>query len=1091
MITRMPWRVLTVLACLGGLAYADTASRIAVIGDTDDQNLAALVTTELTGHPNIVLVERDDLAKAGDELKLQQLAGSDAVALGKLLGADGLIFIDKRPDGVEVRFTAVGLGYALFDDHIAADAKLPEEAKSIAHRVVNYTPKLKLDPAKAIPISVLNLRADYATSDSTALERKLTLLLENRLSAQSQYVVLERRHAWSLSFEHSLNPASPSFLRGAYVIDGTLSAVGQDSAQATVHLRVRTPAGREVASVCQGLPADLVDAIVAQVNKTTGGAAIAPDSSVDNEAREYLNEGIWGLQHNSNEAALEALDSSELLGGNIADITAARILVLANLLNTGLERWYPKITDEYEPTIDASELAQKTDMAIREIHEAVRYRDEKLESRLQAYTSAGDELKYNVTTHSEEEKALYPICKVLVLLEQANSPHTDELRRALRSLTGYDPLRGQPAEGFGTRLSSGDCSRVFADDWAETFEEELAYYKLICTDRQVVLPDITERPDDRFCARLFKTPSERRQAFEAFVESLKEKADAHMTYLFFKTHSTDLAGADSAYLEIIAELWSKRAELLATTNYTPLMVNLQVVSEDARTRKGAAALPLLHYYLTTAKQRSYNIKLLQLLWHPQAFPDTEAPQLWKEFSDYRQLIEAQLKGGDLFNFDNDMDQMTIPFKVRFAQLVTLPALPATPPTDALVATKFWYPWMSIGSPASCDANIMDIDKKGPWICSYLNVPHETDLYHLNLDDFSTQSIPNPGNHIPENLKATPQAVFMTWETTSNGFSDTRPHAMGRFDLATSTWTVHAMPEYAACHLFCLGDSLYMFLGIGRSQDESAVTRYDWDQDKLTILSSTRRRPAQNQFDDRPRMQYGQIFLGPGRRPCLTTFEGTYYLQDIPGTWPEVFDSSFNNQTLTTLGKTLVLDQRGEAVLLDPGHAEPEYWMAPSQPQERKLGSPGHPSVKEMAPWADKTLFRSPGQKSMWYTQTCFYGDRLFILNKPAIKGGDYDLLCYEKGKGKDPRHIPLRFHLDDKSREALSHIPSGLPATWDINQIDHPDTTIYPSSDVQFYAAKQGLCIVPHNVGFWFLPYNDLDAYLKSHPSPVATNGTP
>src|SRR5471032_3335071 len=77
---------------------ADPASvRVAVISDADNQNLAALVTTELSSSPDISLVERDDLAKIGDELKLQQLAGGDAVALGRLVGADGLLFLNKSP----------------------------------------------------------------------------------------------------------------------------------------------------------------------------------------------------------------------------------------------------------------------------------------------------------------------------------------------------------------------------------------------------------------------------------------------------------------------------------------------------------------------------------------------------------------------------------------------------------------------------------------------------------------------------------------------------------------------------------------------------------------------------------------------------------------------------------------------------------------------------------------------------------------------------------------------------------------------------------------------------------------------------------
>jgi hypothetical protein len=235
-------RIGLILVSMGSCALAqDPAiavlphpSRVAVISTADTADLAALVITELSGNPEISLVERDDLAKIGDELKLQQLAGSDAVAFGRLVGADGLLFLNKGADGIQIRFTAVGLGYALFDDQATPETDLPQLAKSLAHRVAGYAPQLKLDPAHAIPISVLNLRADYATADSTALERKLTLLLESRLASLPEYVVLERRHAWSLGFEHSLATTPKPLLHGVYVVDGALSLPAQGTNEITI-----------------------------------------------------------------------------------------------------------------------------------------------------------------------------------------------------------------------------------------------------------------------------------------------------------------------------------------------------------------------------------------------------------------------------------------------------------------------------------------------------------------------------------------------------------------------------------------------------------------------------------------------------------------------------------------------------------------------------------------------------------------------------------------------------------------------------------------------------------------------------------------
>jgi hypothetical protein len=228
------------------------------------------------------------------------------------------------------------------------------------------------------------------------------------------------------------------------------------------------------------------------------------------------------------------------------------------------------------------------------------------------------------------------------------------------------------------------------------------------------------------------------------------------------------------------------------------------------------------------------------------------------------------------------------------------------------------------------------------------------------------------------------------------------------------------------------------------------------------------------------MFYAQIFAGPNHKPCMTTMEGTYYIQETPGPWPEVFDGAFINQSVTSLGKTLVLSQNGEAVFLDPDQSAPEYWMAPTQPQFRKPSPPNTPPVKQTTPWLDKTIWDLPPDGKMSYTKVAFNDGRLFILNKPAIKGGAYDLVCYSKSFGRTPRHIPLQFHLSDKDRAALVVSPQGMSPTFNLDQIDHPDTIVYPSSEVQFFAAKQGLCIQLFYFGFWFVPYSDIEAYLKS-----------
>jgi hypothetical protein len=147
---------------------------------------------------------------------------------------------------------------------------------------------------------------------------------------------------------------------------------------------------------------------------------------------------------------------------------------------------------------------------------------------------------------------------------------------------------------------------------------------------------------------------------------------------------------------------------------------------------------------------------------------------------------------------------------------------------------------------------------------------------------------------------------------------------------------------------------------------------------------------------------------------------------------------------------------------------------------RTRATPGQQPARLPSPWAAQAIWDPPSEHT-WYTKMAFTRDRLFILDPPAQKGGDYDLLLFQKGQARTGRHIPLEFHLSDTDRPSLSAKPDHAPATWTADEIEHPDTTKYPSGNVQFFGTAQGLVIQPANVGFWFIPYSDIDAHIKAH----------
>jgi hypothetical protein len=1077
---------------IGALANPAPA-RIAVISDADNKDLAALITTELSSNQQVTLVERNDFAKIGDELKLQQLAGSDSVALGKLVRADGLLFLDKIPSGIEVRFTAVGLGYALFDDQITADQNPFQMAKSITHRLTGYASKLKLDPTKAIPISVLNLRADYGTPQSLSVERNLTLLLESKLTSVPEYVVLERRHAWSLGFEHSLDPAAKPLLRGAYLIDGTLSISSRTSDDCKVALRIRVPNGSESTTSFQGTVKDLpalADHLLAGVQKKLGGTLPVPGSSTTQEADEYLREALWGWRSRAPEAALEAVDSAELLGGNEADVVGLRVQSIVELCDQGMEDWYPFFDDpDTLPTFDPAELSERTDLILRALHDTARYRADKLESKLDALKSIGPWEVGNFRTGTLEADVTNVASKLLVILDQRQSPRADELRQTLRLVTGYDPLNGNPGKRMPATYNNTISRLLFADDWAQSLDEELAFYRLLCTDKEQVLPTAVIRdPQKRFCVRFLLTPEARQQGFDNFVESLKSNPDSRRTYLVLKTHSADPAAADTAYRNYLDELWEMRDQLVQSNSYTPAIESSYDVNEQVAARNGAAGLLLLHLLLTTDKPGSCTLPLFKMLVQPGSFSAENVATLWPELQAYRKhWTDAAWKqyGHPDDSFDAGMDQLVAPLIQKFPTICVVVAPAAASVQDSLEVTKFWHPWTLPDTPN--DHFIIQSHEVGPdglWLGGLFT---DGALYHIDLTTFAAERVSTPDKKTPMELKLVDDHIYMTYFPVA----DPKRRYLARYEMKSATWESRPLPQldwlrpYEAC------GQLYFFVTVKGPHEETALVRYDWDHDKWIELADNRRRPARNQYDDtEPLIDIGGIFTGPQHRPCVTLQEGTFNMKEKEGAWAPVFDDSWNSRLVRVGNRTLVMNFDGEVTMLDAAASGPEYWVANPTPHLRHFNQPGKPNPLVPTPWAAQARWNVPSTKtSNWRFQAAFHGDNLYILDAPR-DANRCEVICYVKGN-QTPRYIPLSFHLDDTTRAAISS-PNIRLFAWAPGRLEHPET---PDSDssmaFQVVATNQGICLVYTTNGFWFLPYSDIEAYLKSHAPETSASPPP
>ena len=1062
-----------------GVAQGDPVPvRVAVISDADDKDLAALITAELSGNPDIALVERDDLAKVGDEAKVQQLASSEATALGKLIRADGLLFLGREGDIIHARLTAVGLGYALFDLQIAAGVDQGETVKSISHRIGQVTPKLRLAATQAIPISILNLRFDLATPDSPKMERDLTLLLESRLASIPNDVVLERRHAWDLGFEHSLTPtpATP-LLEGAYVVDGTLSIRDPKSGEIRAQLHLRPPnSTQETPLEVSGRSDDLnglVESMVGQINKAIGSPVVSSTWQPQAEAREYLHEGIWAWEHGQQQASVEALDSAELLGETAPDLFAVRIQALCQLAVPDMNPWLIEFINVqvppreiYEPVnavhhySPPSSLPDRLAFAKRAMADFAIYREP---SGLRSYhlQFIDPKWQHNVQLAYTEAFVVHAASQVLTELDQQNDPETEAFREQVRQLAGFDPLNGK------FPLDRGDAA-FFADEWAHSLDEEKAYDQTILSreglSEQFEAVSLKMRLVwDRgmiFCPRFIKDPTDQRKAFQEFMQNLEQTPEGKLSALLILMGDNDRSVEEASYPAFYDELAGQGDRLLKTNELLAHCLAAYELHNDLYSDKfGAHAIPILRRFLTESNQ--WDIRTLQVLWNPASFPSEDAPAIWNEFKAYKARILNP--NGTVSPYAFQENAMFGALEDRFTKAFPQPA---EAPKNPLVVTKFWQPGFDEHDSVFFHAEACATDSGFVAVKGAGSRGNDQRIYVLHPPDFDSVAVHLPPSLFSMGFCFDANAIYATaveWHPDQAGSTLDHPWQLYRYDRTSQTWENHEIPLlFSTPHL--VRDKLYITIASGNG-GRGAITQYDWDQSTLTILASDSRRPAQNQFDDRTGYQVLSLFPGLNNTVGTNIDFKCFTVSEKPGNWPEIV-SGFDAQRAAPMGETTLLeDYRNHlALLIDPAKPQPEILLAPLQvPLPPALAAYGA-AQWQMDPTTISKIFDRP---KGWQHNA------FFALMQDGPKPAQYKLLWFDSAHNGNPVTIPLQFKMDESMEAYLKKAGAPLSKSGDAAQ-----GTLDTGLD-QLVSTDAGICLMG-TAGVWFIPFDDIDAYLKS-----------
>lgn len=261
-------------------------ARLAILAADPALGAASDVLTEaLSSDSTVSLLERNEIDRVLSEQRLAAsgLAAQNGARLGRLLGADGLVFLEtaKINDNptLTVRIVAAGPGVivgACYDKNPPED--LQKWAADLAEMVHALAPKLSVAAGQAIPVSVLNLRSALPMREARDLERELTLLLIHCLASEPQCFVLERVQMEKLAFEKALASGSPpDFWTSSCVVDGEISASASNAV--VVKLRLERP-GRDAQTVqaegsAKHLP-ELAELLASQLMRRMGAEQPRP-----------------------------------------------------------------------------------------------------------------------------------------------------------------------------------------------------------------------------------------------------------------------------------------------------------------------------------------------------------------------------------------------------------------------------------------------------------------------------------------------------------------------------------------------------------------------------------------------------------------------------------------------------------------------------------------------------------------------------------------------------------------------------------------------------------------------------------------------
>ena len=341
---RMPFHLSEALVALaifvGSAVSAISAVKLAVWGTEDQRDFTACLIAEISRNPNdYTVLERELLERVVAEagLQAQGVTLAKSLEVGRLSGASGVLWVEGGNIGgrqvVITRLCAAVSGVVVgwqIDDGPLPD---PEGwSRIMAKRVASWRAKLDIPRARAVALSIVDIRgaADSEKSDQSA--QTLRTLLGSRLTAEPELFVLERWRLEELAWENVLggNPF-PEFWKGARLLDGSVTDAG---GQLELSMRLRASGGNELRWTrrsSDGNLMQLVTEVTADVLERLAAGEALGAWDPQSESKEFFAEAEWAARWGFDARALQASEAAIALGLDSVAVQRLRYLACSRL----------------------------------------------------------------------------------------------------------------------------------------------------------------------------------------------------------------------------------------------------------------------------------------------------------------------------------------------------------------------------------------------------------------------------------------------------------------------------------------------------------------------------------------------------------------------------------------------------------------------------------------------------------------------------------------------------------------------------------------------------------------------------------------